>query len=504
MRAICTKPPNLVVIMSDQHNAHVMRCSGDEVIQTPNLDALAQEGVHFTSAYCPHPLCVPSRRGFMTAQYPSDVNVWDNGSILSSDVPTFAHALRAAGYETVLCGRMHFAGPDQFHGFGRRLVGDCDGRVAPAIRGGGYNKTTGQTKYAVELPGHGKAGYEAFDEAVTQEARELLTNRRSADRPYCLVVGFILPHNPLICSRELFDYYLARLPEPQRPPDEYLSRLNIAIRKWRERRGVDDLAPEQNHRGLAAYYGLVTQLDRNIGQIIDAIKASPEAANTVIAYCTDHGDMACEQHGMWWKSCHFEGSARVPLIVSWPQSFACGQTVDAVVSLIDVGPTLLEIAGAEPLPYVSGRSLLSFLTEGRPPADWANETFCEYRGAHGDQPSCMIRSGPWKLMYYAEFDTFLLFNLDHDPDEQHDLAGSPAHQEVAKELLAKIHDRWSAARMLEGFDKEVCARRLVDRCGQALIPHEIQKPTPPPDANQFDFSQVPNWEELQERPTSAA
>ena len=164
--------PNLLVIMSDQHNPHIMGCAGNEIVQTPNLDALAQEGVQFGGAYCPYPLCVPARMGFMTGQYPSDVNVWNNGSALSSDVPTFAHALGAAGYETILCGRMHFSGPDQFHGFEKQLYGDCSGFVASDIRGHGFDRTTGQTKYAVEVCGHGKAGYEAFDEIVTERAVE--------------------------------------------------------------------------------------------------------------------------------------------------------------------------------------------------------------------------------------------------------------------------------------------------------------------------------------------
>ena len=486
--------------MSDQHNAHFMGCSGNEIVRTPNLDALAQEGVHFTSAYCPHPLCVPSRMGFMTAQYPGEVNVWDNGSILSSDVPTFAHALGTAGYETVLCGRMHFGGIDKFHGFEKRLYGDCNGFVSPEIRGGGIHKTTGQTKYAVEVSGYGRAGYETYDEIVTGKALDFLSDRNGGGRPYCMVVGTILPHNPLICARELFDYYLERIPVPEPAPADYLDGLNPAIRKWRERRGADDLTPEQNRRGLAAYYGLVEQMDRNLGQIVDAVKTTPEADDTIVIYCTDHGDMACEQYGMWWKSCHFEGSARIPLIISCPSRLPVGKTEDSVVSLIDIAPTILELAGAEPLPYAAGRSLSGMLSEGPPPSDWPNEIFCEYRGAHGDQPSCMIRSGPWKLMYYAEFDTFLLFNLEEDPEEMHDRAADPACAEIAKELQSKIHARWSADRMLEGFDRETRWRRLLEECGHPLIPRPIGLETPPAGANDFDFSQLPNWEELKNRP----
>ena len=209
-----TDRPNVIVIMSDQHNAHIAGCDGNGIVRTPNLDRLAADGVYFTSAYCPYPLCVPSRMAFMTAQYPSDVNVWDNPSILSSDVPTFAHALGAGGYEAVLCGRMHFGGRDRFHGFEKVIYGDCRNSVSREIMGEGYNRTNGQTKYAVEISGHGRVGFEAFDSAVTAKAIEFVEARRGAvdARPYCLVVGYMQPHNPLICSRELFEYYLERLP----------------------------------------------------------------------------------------------------------------------------------------------------------------------------------------------------------------------------------------------------------------------------------------------------
>ena len=490
--------PNIVLVMSDQHNAHVMGCAGNEIVRTPNLDTLATEGVQFRAAYCPYPLCVPARMGFLTARYPSDVDVWDNGNILDSGVRTFAHALTEAGYETALCGRMHFLGPDQFHGFEQRLYGDCYNFLSREIQGTGYNRTNGQTRYAVEVSGYGRTGFETYDERVTEKAVEFISGTRANDRPYCMVVGYVLPHNPLICERELFEYYLRKLPVPERVSDEYVKHLHPAIRKWRERRGVDELTPEQHHRGRAAYYGLVTEMDRNIGRVIDAVKASRDAEDTVILYTTDHGDMAGE-HGMWWKSNFFEGSARVPLVVSWPDRFGCGKTIDSIVNLIDLGPTLLEIAGADSLPDAAGRSLVPFLETGAEPADWPNETFSEYVGAHGDKPSCMIRSGPWKLMYYSEFDSFLLFNLDEDPEEMNDRAGDPSCREIAERLLAKVHARWSAERMLEGAARQ---RRLAQKLRhreETTAPHLVVHETPSDDANQFDFSQVPHWEEIRRR-----
>ena len=169
--------PNIVLIMSDQHNANAMGCAGNPVVRTPNLDALAGQGTRFTNVYCPYPLCAPSRMGFMAASYPSEVGVFDNGGILSSQTPTFAHGLGASGYETVLCGRMHFVGPDPFHGFEKRIHGDCGGRaLSTEILGSGNHRTNGQTKYAVEVSGYGETGYQRFDRSVTDTACDYISD----------------------------------------------------------------------------------------------------------------------------------------------------------------------------------------------------------------------------------------------------------------------------------------------------------------------------------------
>jgi choline-sulfatase len=483
--------------MSDQHNPHVMGCAGDAVVRTPHLDSLAASGVQFTSCYTPHPLCVPARMAFMTAQYPGRVGGYDNGSTLHSQTATFAHSLGVAGYEADLCGRMHFEDPDQFHGFEKRLYGDCFNFLTREIEGRGYDRTNGQTRYAVEVAGHGRMGFEAYDEIVARKSCEFLTGRAPGERPWCLVVGFILPHNPLICPKDLFDYYMDALPPPALPAESELRALHPAIRKWRERRGVDALTPEQQRRARAAYFGLVTEMDRNVGNVLKTLRASRDASDTAVIYTSDHGDMAGE-HGMWWKSCFFEGSARVPLIVSCPSRFKGGKTVGAVSSLIDVTATVLDLAGAEPLPGQEGRSLRAFL-EGREPTDWPGEVFSEYLGAHGDKPSCMVRSGDWKLTYYSEFSSFLLFNLREDPDERVDRAGDPACADVAKTLLAKVRARWSADAMLEGAAKQRLAWKVTSRCGHPLIPHAVEHEKPPPDANRFDFSQLPEWDAIRRR-----
>ena len=482
--------PNVVLIMSDQHNRAVMGCAGHPLVQTPNLDALARQGTRFNNAYCPFPLCGPSRAGFMTAQYPSDIGVFD-GDDFSSCVPTFAHGIGAAGYEAVLCGRMGWGELDQFHGFEQRIHGDVIGfdAIHKEIMGRGFNKTAGQTRYAVEVAGYGRTGYQLFDQSVVQSSCSFIRARDPNSRPYCLVVGLILPHNPLICEREMFEYYLDQVPVPEPMSQEYLERLHPAMKKWRERREVDALTPEQNRRGLAAYYGLVTELDGSVGRIVNAVHDSAGAANTIIVYCSDHGDMACE-HGMWWKSNFYEGSVAVPLIISG-RGFKQDDVSDALVSLVDVGPTMLDLVGAEPLPDVAGRTFAASLRTNGDSSNATTELFAQYSGLHGDQSGFMVRSEQWKLNYYHEFQSCQLFDLENDPGELWDRAEDPDCSEIVSALLGKIEQRWLPARYSEEHEKKLRGDTMIRSCGHGLAPHDVTHFSGIPRYSQFDYAQLP-------------
>ncbi|MFC1526356.1 sulfatase-like hydrolase/transferase, partial [Candidatus Latescibacterota bacterium] len=172
--------PNVLILISDQHSKFHLGCYGDPLVRTPHLDRLAVEGMVFDSAYCPSPLCVPSRMSFMTGRRPSANRVWTNGHILSSAIPTWAHALGAAQYETALVGRMHFVGPEQRHGFERRPVGEYSAVHPGADRLGTPQfrqlprGTSGQSRVAVEVAGVGRTSYQAFDEIIAGAACDYL------------------------------------------------------------------------------------------------------------------------------------------------------------------------------------------------------------------------------------------------------------------------------------------------------------------------------------------
>ena len=163
------KRPNLLYIHSDQHAAAVTGCYGDSLVRTPNLDQLAKRGVLLENVYCPSPICVPSRMSMLSGRYPYENQVWTNSHMLDSGIPTFAHAMGAGGYHPTLVGRMHSVGPDQFHGYAERLVGDHGPNQlgGVGVDHGDLSGTAGPGRTSLRLSGHGQSAYQVHDEDVT-------------------------------------------------------------------------------------------------------------------------------------------------------------------------------------------------------------------------------------------------------------------------------------------------------------------------------------------------
>jgi choline-sulfatase len=209
-----TRRPNILHILSDQHSPFVAGCYGDRIVATPHLDRIAQRGVAFDAAYCPSPICVPSRMSMLTGRHPYQNECWNNSNILDSGIPTFAHAPGAAGYHTCIVGRMHSLGPDQLRGYSERLVGDhspnFEGNPAGNPPRGLLDGTAGPARVSLTNSGSGQGGYQVHDEYVTAAAVDWLTRygieRTSlgmvgSDQPFLLTVGYMLPHQPFVARR---------------------------------------------------------------------------------------------------------------------------------------------------------------------------------------------------------------------------------------------------------------------------------------------------------------
>ena len=436
--------------MTDQHSKNVLGAYGNNIIRTPNLDALANDGMRFTSTYCPAPLCIPCRSSFMTTRFPSQDRVWENSHLLDSGIPTWAHYMGMAGYETSLIGRMHFSGADQHHGFENRRIGEWQSKYpgSPVPLGPSYvtypGSTLGQSRNAVVNAGHGDTAFHWADQRVIDTACEYLSEKsRSIDtRPFAAVVSIWIPHCPFIAPKDLFEYYYDRIDIPtveaNQPP---------TVERFRRHRDILDLDDERIRVARAAYFGLVELADRMMGQILDALDQSGLANNTLVLYCSDHGDMAGE-HGCWWKSNYYEGSASVPLIARLPGTVPANTVQPAVCNLADIGTTAVDIAGGEPIRRTDGHSLWPTL-QGNHPTSWLDETYSEFCEAkytgNTHFPSRMIRSGPYKCWVYGDTENLrpALFNLENDPNELTDLSTDPEHQSVLCELLTKIYTNWN-------------------------------------------------------------
>ena len=483
--------PNILVLMSDQHSKRQLGCYGDSLVRTPNLDRLASEGMLFENAYCPSPVCVPSRMSFMTGRTPSGNRVWTNQNVLHSGIPTWSHALGIAGYETALIGRMHFVGPDQRHGFERRPLGEYMA-VHPGAPMQGEpifqaipTDTTSQHRVSVEMAGVGLTSYNAFDDMVTNALVEYLEEKSSRDgRPFAAVAGFMMPHCPFFAPEELFDYYLDKVDVPM-PTLAELERQPQAVKDMKKLRHIDEPLTEHQIRvARAAYYGMCELFDASVGRVLEKLDETGLAEDTLVVYTTDHGEAAGE-HGMWWKSSYYEESVGVPLIARLPGVIPSGSRNPLICNTFDLAPTFVEASGAGELPQIAGRSLWTEM-KGRTDETRPNETFSELHGMTGvpglgtDPPSRMVRQGPWKLYYYRGHDTPVLYNLDDDPGELHDLGSDPAYADVRECLFARLLDGWDPDDVYQQSTGMLREMDIIKEWGATVQPvHEDTLPVPP-------------------------
>ena len=485
------KRPNLLYILSDQHTQKVTGCYGDPLVATPHLNRLAARGVVFDNAYTPSPLCTPARMSLLTGRHPSAQSCWTNSDALASDIPTFAHAQGAGGFRPVLIGRLHSIGPDQMRGHAERLVGDHStnwiGGHAHSL--GVLDRTNDPFRVSVERSGPGQSSYEVKDRDVTEQTLtwldQVAAQRRAGDdEPFCLSVGYLLPHQPYVCAADDYRRYAGKVGLPSLPAPES---EHPYLHWWREHTGSLDLPEDAVLRARAAYYGLITSMDRMIGEILDRLEALGLAENTVIIYASDHGDQIGER-GLWWKQTFYDESVKVPLILSWPGVLPEGERRGQIVNLIDLGPTMLDAQGAPALPNVQGRSFLQVAKDGATP--WCDETFSEYctdgmAPWAGSEPvqQRMLRAGQWKLVYYHGYRP-QLFDLSADPHELQDLAADPRHASLRDALVARVLADWNPEKIQRRMAERVANKRLLQTWARAVRP---------PDSYRWPVKMEDNW-----------
>lgn len=443
------KAPNILFLMADQLAAAALPVYGHKVVKAPHIARLAERGVVFDSAYCNFPICAPSRASMLSGRFPHAIDAFDNAAEFPASIPTMAHYLRRAGYRTILCGKMHFIGPDQLHGFQERLTTDIYpsdfGWTPDWQKGPAYRPTGVSMRGVVEAGPCVRSLQIDYDDEVEYHGIQRLHDlaRVPEEQPFFLTVSFTHPHPPFVAPQEHWDRYrpeeidLPRVaPIPYEALDEHSQWLYVAHAQDQHR-----LTEERVRNARHAYYGMVSYIDDKVGRILRTLDETGLADNTLVVFAVDHGEMLGER-GMWYKQTFYEWSARVPLIVSMPQRFA-SRRVKAHVSLVDLLPTFMDVATGgqafEPVDPIDGLSLVP-LMDGRDDGA-ARSVISEYSSEGVCAASRMVRQGRYKYVFTRGLAP-MLFDLESDPDELTNLAGDPACAQTQRELHQRLIRDW--------------------------------------------------------------
>jgi choline-sulfatase len=433
-----TSKPNIVFIMSDQHDAAVAGCYGDQIVETPNLDALAGEGIIFDSHYCNSPICGPSRLSLTTGRYIHHIDAWSNEcGPESDDIESLGSELQKVGYAPYLCGKMHYTEKNRFgfieippyvNAYKKEEV--IDRRRPDSAKVSSYNWEGVSAEFKVvhdyQKEGHG------HDELVTNSACSFLENKKSIDDPFFVMIGYLSPHSPSIVRRSRYEKYQGRVPLPD-VTEAYIQSLPVNYQQLRESQGFTGIDPLQMRFCRELYWAHVDWLDEQIGKLLQSLRQSEVFDNTVVVYSSDHGE--CKgAHGLWWKHCMFEESVRVPLIVRWPKRWKGGQKRSNPTSHVDLTQTLIEIAGGSPSSEkFDGESMVPLLDSDSAP--WKNIAISQYYGPYIVSGMTMYRKDQFKYIYHckkegASDSIAELYNLESDPGEQHNLAHLAEYQSL--------------------------------------------------------------------------
>lgn len=465
--------PNILWICTDQQRYDTIGALGNPYVSTPNIDRLVQDGVAFTHAFCQSPICTPSRASFLAGMYPSAVHVNGNGNeYFPNKPPLVTRTLAEAGYDCGLIGKLHLA--------------SAYGRVEPRVndgyrywqyshaprddweKGHDYADWVREKGYILGELIKNVEGVPADLHQTTWCAEQTIDFiREDRDTPWLASVNIYDPHppfNPPQSYREMFDP--AEMPGPLfretdleqqkkleavdfqsqgRSPDKLDIKNPIVPQSPRSTSASDaDSVSARDAKSLqAAYYAMIKLIDDQVGRILQSLEETGQRDQTVVLFTSDHGEMLGD-HGLIQKGCRFyEGLVRVPLIFSWSGHLESGLKSDALVELLDIAPTLLELAGLKVPDRMQGRSLLPILQGDASEAYHRDFVRCEYYDAV-DMPdgtfATMYRDRSHKLVVYHGHQHGELYDLEADPGEFENLWDEPGSQGLKLDLMKRSYD----------------------------------------------------------------
>jgi len=435
--------PNILVIMSDEHDVGVTGCYGNSIVQTPHLDALAGEGITFNAAYTTSPLCVPARLSFTAGKYISRCGAWSNSCWLpSDDYPSIARMMSAAGYRSLLCGKQHYDATRRygFHEIGgnmnRHYKTGHGGRRAPEDER--VNTRSRDQRFA-QFRTAPTSGIIEHDEQVTRGASDFLSRWRQADGPFFLFAGYLAPHFPLTVPESYYRRYEDKVPMPHLPEGS-VDGQPLNYHHLRRGFGVVETDPQTVKRGRELYYGLTDWLDDQIGSVMAALGDSEARDNTVVIYTSDHGENKGDHH-LWWKNCMYEHASRVPLIIRWPERWRGGQVRDGACSLVDLVQTIAQIGEARVPEDWDGDPMCEWMDDVD--TGWKDLAVSEYYAHNIASGFAMLRSGKHKYVYHTRMGGDYgpeeeLYDLCADPGELDNLAGDPGNAQRMRQMYRAL------------------------------------------------------------------
>jgi len=441
------KQPNILWIMADDHSRETIGCYGSPINSTPNIDRIGREGMRFQQAFCTNALCTPARASILTGQYSNRNGIYTLDDRFAAGQETFATPLQEAGYYTGVVGKLHVT--DQPTGFNYWNIFPEQGTYFdPVMIDNG--KIFQRSGYVTDI--------------VTDIALQFLESRPK-NRPFCLLLHHKAPHDTWEFDAKHADLYQEWIAEPQTLYDDYRTRsdaLSMAQNKIGERQTAFPAetahVPAPDKKGacyqifIQRYLRCVASIDDNVGRVLSYLDRTGLTEDTIVVYTSDHGVFVGE-HGLFDKRFMYESAIHIPLLIRYPAEVHPSSVNNDFIVNIDFAETLLDYAGAHPLPGTQGRSIRPILA-GTTPRDWRTELYYRYwmHRAHFNIPAHLgVRTEDQKLIYFygepcgkkgalppPSAPAWELYDLKNDPHELNNLYAEPASQAVVRNLKTRI------------------------------------------------------------------
>ena len=433
---------NIVLIQCDSMDGRLPGYMGHPAMRaaTPNIDRLAAEGSVFENAYCNSPLCCPSRASLWSGQQIFGCRAWNNYEGLSPEQPTFADMLQTAGYQTAVIGKTDYLCG---HHTVRSRVSSWTGAANARLKRPNFNE-----RYYPKIYQDGREQVHELHWQYTQQAVDQLELLSKNEKPFFLYLGINSPHPPFITSNRYIDQVdqgAVDIPPhdvEKHPVIEY----QRICKNWNFGFDADTVRLVRT-----VYFAMIAEVDAMVAAVLEQMKKLGIDENTVVIFLSDHGEMAME-HDLYYKSNMYEASVRIPMIWKGP-GIRAGARLKQPVSLVDVFPTLADIACQPADPQLHGHSLLPELRGEK--SDRPDFIFCEYHGENSCASMYMVRANQYKYVKYSDGYRAQLFDLENDPDELNNLEGSGLKAEaLLRRLLEQIVDTDAVSETVAQYNRE--------------------------------------------------